>query len=389
MQALKRLLVLNQYYRPGPEATAQLLAELCEGLAEKYEITVVAGTTAGAGTGRMHLNGVDVIRVPSTAFPRRRLTARGVNYLTYLVLASLRALAFPRPDLVLCQTDPPIVGAAAYLVARRFGVPLVAVVKDLYPETAVQLGKLSERHAAAALRRLIDLYLRGAERVVVIGETMRSRLEERGVERERLRVVPDWVDTEVIHPVERDLRGRFVVMHAGNMGHAQDLDTLIEAARLLGDGGVEFELVGDGARREELERLAAGLDAVSFLPYRPREQLSEVLSGASLHFVGLASGLSGYVVPSRLYGVLAAGRPVLVAADESSEPAQLVHRVGCGIVVPPGHAEQVAAEIRAAKEGKHDLEAMGRRGRDFVVASAGRPAAIRAYDGVLTEILGP
>ena len=107
---MKRLLVLNQYYWPGPEATAQLLTELCEGLAGTYAVTVVAGTTRGAGPGRQTRNGVEIVRVPSTSFSRSRLAARAANYLTYVVLAALRGLTARRPDIVLCQTDPPFVG---------------------------------------------------------------------------------------------------------------------------------------------------------------------------------------------------------------------------------------------------------------------------------------
>ena len=383
---MKRLLVLNQYYWPGPEATAQLLTELCEGLAGTYAVTVVAGTTRGSGPGRQTRNGVEIVRVPSTSFSRSRLAPRAANYLTYVVLAALRGLTARRPDIVVCQTDPPFVGDAAYLVARRFGVPLVAVVQDLYPESAAETGKLSSPVALKGLRVAVDAYLHSADRVVAIGETMRRRLEARGVEPERISVIPGWVDTDAIHPVGVDRDSSFLVMHSGNVGHAQELDTLIGAARELTD--VEFEIVGNGSRRNELERLAAGLPNVSFLPYRPRNELSESLSSASLHFVGLARGLAGYVVPSRLYGVLATGRPVLLAADETSEAAELVREAGAGIVVPPGRPDAVAAAIRSARSGEYDLDEMGRRGRDYVVSRHGRDAGIAAYRDLLEEVLG-
>jgi colanic acid biosynthesis glycosyl transferase WcaI len=380
-----RLLVLNQYYWPGIEATAQLLTELCEGLAPKYDITVVAGTTAGAAPGRQVRNGVKIVRVPSTAFDRTRMTLRAVNYLTYVAPAAVRGLAARRPDLVLVKTDPPFVGLAGLLVARRFGVPFVAVVKDLFPETAVELGRLRSPLAVGAMRQAIDLYLRHADRVVAIGETMRSRLVDRGVDPGRIAVIPDWVDTQAIHPVEQERDG-FVVMHSGNLGHAQDLDSLIEAAARLPE--IEVTIVGSGARRAELERLATGLSNVSFHPYRPREQLSESLSSASLHFVGLASGLSGYVVPSRLYGVMAAGRPVVVAADEESETAQLVSRLDCGVVVGPGRPDELATAIRAAHDGKYDLPAMGDRGRRYVVEYADRSAGVARYRELLDTLAG-
>jgi colanic acid biosynthesis glycosyl transferase WcaI len=382
---VKRLLVLNQYYWPGPEATAQLLTELCEGLAESFRVTVIAGTTRGAGPGRQERNGVEIVRVPSTAFSRSRLAARAANYLTYVVAAALRGLTAPKPDLVLCQTDPPFVGDAARLVAARFGVPLVVVVQDLYPESAEETGKLTNPAVLQGLRSAVDLYLRSADHVVAISETMRGRLEGRGVEPERISVIPGWVDTDEIHPVESERDGSFLVMHSGNIGHAQELDTLVAAARELPD--IRFEIVGNGARRDELERLAAGLPNVSFHPYRPRSELSESLSSASLHFVGLARGLAGYVVPSRLYGVLAAGRPVLVAADETSEAAQLIREAGAGVVVPPGAPDAVAGAIRAARDGDYDLDEMGRRGRDYVASRHGRAAGIAAYRNVLEQVL--
>lgn len=392
------MLVLNQYYWPGIEATAQLLTELCEGLAGKYEVTVVAGTTAGAGPGREVRKGVEIVRVPSTAFSRRLMTARAANYLTYVVLASLRAAAARRPDLVLCKTDPPFIGAAAYLVARRFRVPFVAVSKDVFPETAVELGRLENPVVIGALDRVIRFYLHRADRVVAIGETMRERLVEKGVSPERLRVIPDWVDTESIRPAsgenrwrrDQGLDGRLVVMHSGNVGHAQDLDSLVRASRRMREG-VEVVIVGDGARKKELVRLAREISAerVRFLPYQPREVLRESLSAGDVHFVGLAGGLSGYVVPSRLYGVLAAGRPVIVAADEDSEPARLVRELECGLVVRPGDPEAVAGALEAMVERAHELDAMGRRGREFVVSAADRSVGIRGYDELLTEILEP
>jgi glycosyltransferase involved in cell wall biosynthesis len=129
------------------------------------------------------------------------------------------------------------------------------------------------------------------------------------------------------------------------------------------------------------ERLEA--DSVTFLPYQPREVLSMSLSAADVHVVGLAKGLAGYVVPSRLYGIMAAGRPVVVAADEDSETAQLVAEVGCGVVVPPGRPELLAAVLRRAHAGEFDLHEMGRRGREFALRAADRSIAVERYRELL------
>ena len=387
-----RLLVVNQYYRPGVEATARVLTELCEALAEDWDVTVVAGTVAGtAPSGRKRRNGVEVVRVRSTAFPRRRRPLRALNYVTYLALAAAAGARAPRPDVVLAMTDPPVVGVVAAALARRIGAPLVVVSQDVFPETAVAVGQLRSRLALALAQRLARAPLTRASRVVAIGETMQRRLEAKRVPRERLVVIPNWADGEIGEPAPRRnewatahaLADRFVVMHSGNLGYAQDLDTLLRAAALLGD--VRVAIVGQGAREADLRRLAGelGVDAV-FMPYQPADVLTNALGSADVHAVGLVRGLAGLVVPSRLYGVLAAGRPVIVHAEDESEAAMTVREAGCGAVVPPGDPERLAgaiAELRAA-----DLEGLGRRAREWALVHARREQGVAAYRALLAEV---
>jgi putative colanic acid biosynthesis glycosyltransferase WcaI len=395
-----RLLVLNQYYWPGVEATAYLLHDLCRQLASEFDVSVVTGMVgdADAHRGRRMQDGVEILRVGSTSFDRRRLGLRALNYLTYVALALREGLGAERPDLVLCMTDPPVIADVALAVAKRFRVPLVVISQDVFPEIAVELRRLENPALVAALRMMIRFYLKRADRVVAIGETMRERLEAKGAPHERIRVIPNWVDTDAIHPSprandwsrEQALEDRFVVMHSGNVGHAQNLDSLVRSATFLRDlDDVVIAIIGYGARQTELARLARILDvgSVRFLPYQPRELLSLSLSAADVHVVGLARGLSGYVVPSRLYGILAAGRPVIVAAESSSETAKLVERVGCGIVVPPGKPLVLAAAIRAARDGAFDLAEMGARGRDYVVGDADRTVAYSRYRDLLRELV--
>jgi glycosyltransferase involved in cell wall biosynthesis len=295
------------------------------------------------------------------------------------------------------MTDPPVIANVALVVARRFGVPLVVISQDVFPEIAVLLRRIENPLVVGALRLAIRYYLERADRVVAIGDTMRGRLEQKGARPERLGVIPNWVDTKVLTEMPREnawarefgLADRFVVMHSGNVGYTQDLDTLVRSATFLRDlDSLVIAILGDGARRDELMALAELLevDQVRFLPYQRRESLPYSLSAAHVHVVGLARGLSGYVVPSRLYGVLAVARPVIVAADGESETAQIVSRVGCGVVIPPGRPELLAAEIRRAYDGEHNLEEMGRRGREYVAAEADRAVAIRRYRELLVEL---
>jgi colanic acid biosynthesis glycosyl transferase WcaI len=394
-----RLLVLNQYYWPGIEATAQLLTELCEALAEDMDVTVVTGVLHGHEDEprRAERAGVRIIRVASTSFERSKLLARGANYASYLVAALLRGIRGRRPDVVLCMTDPPIVADVALVVARRFRAPLVVISQDVFPEIAVQLKRLENPILMSLLRGLVGYYLRRADRIVAIGETMRRRLEEKGAHPERLRVIPNWIDTARLGPLEKanpwarkiGLDQKFVVMHSGNVGHAQDLDSLVRAATFLRDlDDLQIMIIGTGARHAELVALAKLLevDQVRFLYYQSRGVLPQSLSSADVHVVGLAPGLAGYVVPSRLYGILAVGRPVIVAADPESETAQVVKSIGCGIVVPSARPELLARAIRDAHDGRHDLQAMGRRGREWVEREADRSVAVRRYRDLLREL---
>jgi glycosyltransferase involved in cell wall biosynthesis len=397
--ARPRLLVLNQYYWPGVEATAHLLSELCEAIADEFDVTVVTGMVPDqAEAGVSERNGVRIVRVGSTAYDRSRLSLRALNYVTYLGLSFLEGLRVPKPDAILCMTDPPVIADIALVLARRFRVPLVVVTQDVFPEVAVALKRLDNAGLVVALRLATRLYLERADRIVAIGERMRERLVEKGADRERIAVIPNWVDTEQLSPRPRDndwarehgLADKFVVMHSGNIGHAQDLDSLIRAASFLRDlDDLRIVLIGGGARREELKDLARlyEVENVVFMGYQPRELLADSLSAADVHVVGLAHGLAGYVVPSRLAGILAVGRPVIAAAEESSETAAVVREADAGVVVPPGRPELLAAAIRAAHDGELDLAAMGERGRAFVGGEADRRLAIASYRELLHEVV--
>jgi colanic acid biosynthesis glycosyl transferase WcaI len=398
--ARPRILVLNQYYWPGVEATAHLLSQLCEALAADYDVTVVTGHLHGLDLpSEEERNGVRIVRVRSTAYERSQLHLRAANYASYLGDTVLTAMRGERPDLVLSMTDPPVVGDIGLLVARRFGAPLLVISQDVFPEIAERVKRLEHPLVVGALRRLVGLYLRRADRVVAIGETMKLRLVAKGAPAGRIEVIPNWVDTKELAPQprrntwsrEQGVDDTFVVMHSGNVGHAQDLDTLVRAAAFLRDlEALQIMVIGFGARHGELTRLAQRLEVTStvrFLGYQPRDRLPLSLASGDLHYVGLARGLSGFVVPSRLYGILAVGRPVLVSADADSETVALVKQADCGIVVPPGRPALVAGAIRDVVEGRLSLEGMGERGRAWVEREADREVAFDRYRRVVADVV--
>jgi colanic acid biosynthesis glycosyl transferase WcaI len=395
-----RLLVLNQYYAPGLEATAQLLAQLCESIAAEWDVWVITGRIRFQEDEPDHelRNGVEVIRVHSTAYDRAPLVRRATNYFTYLASALRRALTTPVPDVVLCMTDPPLVGNVAHLVARRFRRPLVIVSQDVFPEIAIQVQRLENPIALAVLRRLITRSLRSADRIVAIGPVMRTRLIDKGAPPAKTVVIPNWVDVNEIAPQAKDndwarehgLVDRFVVMHAGNVGHAQNLDVLLRATALLRDlDQLEVVIVGTGARHAHTVELAERLeinDRVRFLEYQDRERLPKVLAAADVHFVGLPRGLAGYIVPSRVNGILAAGRPILAAVDEESETADVIRRAQCGTTVAPDNLPSVAAVLRDMVIGKIDLAGQGANARRFAERELSLEGAVSAYRAVLRDV---
>ena len=392
-----RILVLNQYFHPDRSATSQLLTELCEDLARHHDVFVVTGRpsyNAASATGSKGLvsrewhGRVRVARVWSTAFGRSRMGLRLTNYGTYLTSSIAGALAVKRPDVVVALTDPPPVGLIGALAAKLRGVPFVLVTKDIFPDVAVQLGVLDNPVAIGGLRAMKSALFENADRVVSIGRDMNERLLELGVPADKIATIHDWSDGSAVAPLDApsSLRtqlgwgDRFVVMHSGNVGLSQDLETVLDAAELLRDRPeVLFAIVGEGASKEGLQRSAAerGLVNVEFLPFQDKADLSESLGAADVHLVGLRRGLAGYIVPSKVYGILAAGKPFIAAVEQGSEPALIVREHGCGVRIEPGDPRALADAVLEMCDG--DLVGMGKRGREALEARFDRPIAARAY----------
>jgi colanic acid biosynthesis glycosyl transferase WcaI len=389
-----RLLVLNQYYGPA-ESTGQLLRELCEDLARELPVTVVAAKPSDEETRRMPHNGVDVRWVPSTSFGKRSIALRLLNYLTFLLCALPTVLRAPRPDVVLCMTNPPFVGLLGVLAARLRRARLVITVQDVHPDVGVISGRLTFKPAVWALGWVQRFLVRRADRVVVISEAMRRRLIERGAEPEKMAVIGNWIDAEEIEPQprdnpwarEHDLVDRFTLIHAGNVGLLQDIETFVDAGRLVPDA--QFVIVGEGANKEALMRRAGemGLDNVKFLPRQPREALGYLLASADAHVVSLMPGLAGLMEPSKLYGILAAARPVLAGMEDGSEAAGVIERSDCGVRSMPGDPQSFAAAAgRLIEMSEQERGEMGRRGRAYCEQFCSRGHATGAYRELLVSL---
>jgi colanic acid biosynthesis glycosyl transferase WcaI len=372
------ILLFNEYYPPDTSATAKMAVRVAETLAQRHKVTVVAGRPSYDPDEfypfkflrRDTRNGVIVERVGSTAYPRHRMRRRVSNYLTYLALAVPRAIAL-RPDVVLAMTDPPVAGIAGAFVARRLGKPFVYNIRDMYPDMAVG-GEIVRSSAwVECWEKMHRRALKQAARVIVLGDDMRERILSKGVAPERVVVVRDGTSFPALipernDPVVQELRCGFgfVVLHAGNLGFYGAWGTLLKAAQILSNENTALVFIGGGANRAALGASAANSPNVRFLPFRPVEQIPHVMMAGDLHIVTVRRGLEGVVVPSKLYSILAAGRPVLAVAAATSDAARIVVESGCGIAADPDNPAAVAAAIRELRGDPSRLAEMGRRARE-------------------------
>jgi colanic acid biosynthesis glycosyl transferase WcaI len=373
------ILVLNEYFPPDTSATAKNVALVVEALAEKHRVTVLAGRPSYDPTERhppyllrREVRGNLIVeRVGSTAFPRFGMKGRVSNYLTYLSLAIPRALTI-RSDVVLAMTDPPVEGIAGALVAKLSHRPFVYNIRDMYPDMALGGGIVRQGSWVERWEGLHRRAMRRARRVIVLGEDMRERIIAKGVDPGRITIVRDAVPfPETVpypdHPVVRELRAeyRFVIIHAGNLGFYGAWETMIRGVKMLAPDGVGLVFVGEGAMKGRLQEFARDCPNVRFLPFQPAAELPFVMAAGDLHVVTVKRGLEGVVVPSKVYNILAAGRPLLALATIQTEAARFAERDGCGISADPDDPAALAEAVRGVLRAPERLELMSRNAREL------------------------
>ena len=399
------ILLLNEYYPPDTSATAKMAAQVAEALAQRHQVTVVAGRPSYDPDARYPYallrretrHKVMVECVGSTAYPCHRMPRRVANYLSYLALAVPRALAL-RPDIILAMTDPPVAGIAGAFIARLAGRPFVYNIRDLYPDMAVGGDIVRAGKWAARWESLHRRALKQAARVIVLGDDMRERILAKGVSPERVVVVRDGTAPAASpaqmpdgsDPIVQEIRHGFpfVVLHAGNLGFYGAWETLLAAAKILSNDNTGFVFIGDGANRTALEASARDLPNAKFAPFRPVEQIAQVMAAGDLHIITVKRGLEGVVVPSKLYSTLAAGRPILAVAPPESDAARIVVESGCGVAADPDDPAAVAAAIKELRAQPARLAEMGRRAQE-TAAKYARVDELERFVAIIESVAKP
>ena len=409
-----KLIFLNRFFYPDHSATSQLLSDLAFGLADRgASVTVITSQRSyelqdARLPPRQTINGVDIDRIWTSNFGRNHLVLRSIDYLTFYVSVMWALFrTVKRGDVVIAMTDPPMLSIVASIITKLRGARLINWLQDLFPEVAEALdvggglGSLAFR----PLRWLRNASLRHATLNVAIGDLMAERLAQFGIEPQCIQVIPNWADCDAIAPVEShantlridwNLSQRFVVGYSGNLGRAHDIETLLQAISATNDSNgqvsqdywIQWLFIGGGRLFEDLRREAEArnLGAIDFQPYQPRERLSQSLSAADVHIVSLRPELEGFIVPSKFYGVAAAGRPTLFIGAEDGEIARLIERHACGMTVRMGDGAGLAAAITTLARDRHNARTMGHRARAACEALYSKTHAIEAWHQLLSDV---
>ena len=327
---------------------------------------------------------------------KSNLLRRALGFVAFSALVAWRGLFaggfLSRLDGVIAMSPPLTLGLTGRLITAVRGGRLIFNIQDVFPDAAITTGAIRHPLIISLASRLEKWSYRASDFVVVLSDDLADNVRAKVSKsrRDRVRVIPNFVDTEAIVPRSRNTAYRtelgigdqVVVMYAGNVGYSQSLDIVVEVARAM--PSVVFVINGDGSARKSLESSARGLANVKFADYQPIERLSEVLATGDIHLVPLRSGLARVSVPSKTYSIMASSRPVIAAIDPDTEIPRLLERSGAGVSVAPDDADALRAAITKLVDAPTVRESLGKNGREWVERHASPRAVAIAYEGLFT-----
>lgn len=405
-----RILFLTTYFRPESAANAILMTLLAEELVSLgHEVSIITGMPHYDGNrildpyrGKLWVRerhgSIPITRV-YLYVPAKKTSVAGrlLNYASFNILSAIAGLLAPRHDILFVPSPPLTNGLTAYVLSRLRRLPFVYNVQDIYPDVAVRLGLLQNRRLIRLFERLERFVYAKADAVSVISDGFRRNLLAKGVPEAKIATIPNFVDTNFVTPLPRDNAFRreqnwgdhFVVLFAGNVGLSQGLETVLEAAGLLADvPGILFAIVGNGTTKQGLADKAEtmGLTNVGFLPFQPFESVPEMYAAADAGLVPLRKGLTEDSVPSKLWTIMGAARPVLACVDKTSDTYTVVQEAGSGVCVPPEDPAALAEAIRTLYADPKQAAEMGRRGRKHVEQFYTSGSVARQYEALFAKI---
>lgn len=416
-----KILVLCPHFAPDTAPTGEVMTSIVAALADRgHELDIVTSLpwythhdVESEWKGKLwrteKTSWGKITRLHPFPTNKTNIPARAVAFAGFTGCALIRAMISKRPDVVLVMSPPLPLGAAGWLAARFHRVPFVFNIQDVFPDVAVELGVITNERVIAVAAWLERFLYHRAESVTVLSADLADNVQTkvnktlwrgkqlRRKRKTKVRIIPNFVDTERIQPRDRmnsyrdefNLGSKNVVLYAGNIGMSQSLDLIIDTAKTYTDrDDVVFVINGGGSMLEHWKEQANDLPNVLFVPMQPRERLPEVLSAGDIHVIPLRTGLARSSVPSKLYSILASSRAVLASVDPNTEVDLTVRRAKAGVSVPPDDLVAFQAGLSELLDGDTDLAQLGESGRKFVEDWVSPAAVGAAYEELFAELTG-
>lgn len=403
----KKLLVYAHYYHPDVASTGQILKELCEGMKDKFDITVICVVPSYSGKVdekykenkyyNEEINGIKVIRVKVPEFSKGNKKSRIKNLLAYFFRAIYATFKVKKQDYIFTISQPPILGGVLGVVGKWIkGGKLIYNIQDFNPEQTMAVGYSKNKFILNVAMAVDKLSCKRADKVIVVGrdmqETLRNRFKNKKVPNNVF--INNWIDEKEIYPLSEDnekvvafkkkynLEDKTVIMYSGNIGLYYDLENLIKVIERFKDrDDVVFAFVGDGSKKQDIEDYAIEhkLENVKFIPYQDKEDLIYSLNAGDIHWVVNAKGIKGVSVPSKLYGVMAAGKTVFSVLEEASEGRLIIEECKCGICIEPSKYDLIYEELKKVIDNINEYKKFGIKGKEYVDKHIRKDVAIEKY----------
>jgi glycosyltransferase involved in cell wall biosynthesis len=405
----KKLLIFAHYYIPDVASTGQILKELAEGMLQSFDITVICVVPSYTGKiaeeyktkffYKEEINGVKIIRIRVPEFSKSSKISRVKNILGYFLGAMIATFKVGKMDYVYSISQPPILGGLIGVWGKWMKhAKYIYNIQDFNPEQTMAVGYSKNKLILNTMMWFDKLSCKLADKVIVVGrdmaETLKGRFKGKKVPNHVF--INNWIDEKEIYPLPADnekvvafkkkygLEGKFIIMYSGNLGLYYDLQNLMRVIKKFKDrNNVAFAFAGEGSVRDKLVlyKEKYKLDNVVFIPYQDKAELIYSLNACDAQWCISAKGIKGVSVPSKLYGIMAAGKPVIGVMEEGAEARLIVEETKCGLLCEPGNYESVENNLNwfINNAGQLEQKAMGMRGREYLVRNLTKNVSVRKY----------
>lgn len=410
----KKLLIYAHYFYPDVASTGQILAELAEGMSDAFDITVICVVPSYSGTieekyksKRIYIEeykGIKLVRVRVPEFTKSNKISRIKNLLAYFFNSLIATAKIEKQDYIYTISQPPILGGVLGVLGKWIkGGKLIYNIQDFNPEQTIAVGYARNKLLLNTVMAVDKFSCKNSDKVIVVGrdmqETLKSRFNNKRVPSNVF--INNWINEKEIYPLDQNhpkiiafkekynLKDKFIIMYSGNIGLYYDLENIIKVIGEFKDReDVVFAFIGDGTVKSKIEEYVTNnnLNNVTFIPYQDKADLIYSLNAADIHWVVNAKGIKGVSVPSKLYGVMAAGKPVLGVLDEGSEARLIVEECNCGVCIEPGNYKEISRNIEYILNNKELIKSLGRNGRKYLEVNLTKDVSINKYKDTILSL---